>query len=149
EPIFVVAEKKNPWARRRSIELAELVNENWTLPPPHSLIGILAAEAFHARGLEVPRAAVISTSLPMHFAMLATGRYLAIFSKSVVLFNADRLSLKILPVNLLAQSSPVGIVTLKNRTLNPLAKLFIDCARDLSKTFMPAAKKTLARHVTS
>jgi hypothetical protein len=29
---------------------------------------------------------------------------------------------------------PVGIVTLKNRTLSPLAQLFIDRARDLAKS---------------
>jgi hypothetical protein len=33
---------------------------------------------------------------------------------------------------------PVGIVTLKNRTLSPVAKLFIDHARDVAR---PLAKK--------
>ena len=28
---------------------------------------------------------------------------------------------------------PVGIVTLKNRTLSPVAQLFIDCAREVAK----------------
>jgi hypothetical protein len=33
---------------------------------------------------------------------------------------------------------PNGIVTLKNRTLSPVAQLFIDCARELTK---PLAKR--------
>ena len=32
DDIVIVAAKQNPWTRRRRIELAELVNEPWTLP---------------------------------------------------------------------------------------------------------------------
>ena len=38
------------------------------------------------------------------------------------------LSLKPLPIKLNARLRPVGIVTLKNRTQGPVAKLFINCA---------------------
>lgn len=34
--------------------------------------------------------------------------------------------------------SSIGIITLKNRTLSPLAQLFIDCAREVAK---PLAKR--------
>jgi len=40
-PILVAAGARSPWARRRRIELAELVNESWVLPPPDSLFGPL------------------------------------------------------------------------------------------------------------
>jgi DNA-binding transcriptional LysR family regulator len=48
-------------------------------------------------------------------------------------FVARPLSLKIVPVELPVQPWPVGIVTLKNRTLSPVAQLFLDCARKASK----------------
>src|SRR5262245_3738153 len=35
----IVAGAQNPWARRRRIELAELVSESWALPPPESVLG--------------------------------------------------------------------------------------------------------------
>ena len=44
-----------------------------------------------------------------------------------------RLGLKALPIELPIPPRPVGVVTLKTRTLSPLAQLFIDCARNLSK----------------
>jgi hypothetical protein len=44
---------------------------------------------------------------------------------------AKRLSIKILPVKLGPQSSRIGIVTLKNRTISPMAKLFIQGMRDV------------------
>jgi hypothetical protein len=41
--------------------------------------------------------------------------------------------LKILPVTQPFRRAPVGIVTLKNRTITPLAQLFIDEASGLAK----------------
>src|SRR3981189_3716461 len=48
-----------------------------------------------------------------------------------------RPELKVLPVTLPMTRVPVGIVTLKNRTPSPVAKLFIDHARDVAR---PLAK---------
>jgi DNA-binding transcriptional LysR family regulator len=45
---------QNQWVRRRRIELAELASESWTLPPPESVIGSIAMEAFRASGLDYP-----------------------------------------------------------------------------------------------
>jgi DNA-binding transcriptional LysR family regulator len=58
----VAAGAQNQWARRRRIELAELASEPWTLPPQGSVIGTLAMEAFHARGLDYPRTTVVTDS---------------------------------------------------------------------------------------
>src|SRR6266850_543616 len=58
----VVVGAQNPWARRRRIELSELVNEPWALPPPDSVIGSVAMEAFRASGVEYPRTTVVSYS---------------------------------------------------------------------------------------
>jgi hypothetical protein len=41
------------------------------------------------------------------------------------------------PVELPTTRWPIGIITLKKRTLSPLAQLFIECARDIAK---PLAK---------
>src|SRR5262245_10831161 len=57
----VVAGAQNPWARRRKIAFAELVNELWALPPPESAIGAAAVEAFRAAGLDRPRVTVVTT----------------------------------------------------------------------------------------
>jgi hypothetical protein len=42
-----------------------------------------------------------------------------------------------LPVELPVAGVPIGIVTLKNRTPNPVARLFIEHARDIAR---PLAK---------
>src|SRR5215475_11918863 len=53
-------------------------------------------------------------------------------------FPAGQPDIRVLPVELQVAEMPVGVVTLKNRTLGPVAQLFIDCAREVAK---PLAKR--------
>jgi LysR family pca operon transcriptional activator len=75
DDIVAVAAAKNPWARRRRIDLAELVGEPWTLSPPNTGIGAFAESAFCARRLATPQATVITYSMHMWHQPLATGHF--------------------------------------------------------------------------
>jgi hypothetical protein len=66
---------------------------------------------------------------------LATGRFLCMLPESTVRFSGKYLPLKVLPVKLPAPQ-PVRNITLKNRALNPLAKLFVESARALVRQFL-------------
>ncbi|HWL75895.1 MAG TPA: LysR family transcriptional regulator [Burkholderiaceae bacterium] len=148
EPLFddvhvVVAGAQNPWVRRRKIELAELVNEPWVLPSTSSELGTVAKRAFRARGLN-PRATVSSSPTEVRIRMLATGRFLTVVPASILRFPTRRVDIKALPVELSTTRVPVGIVTLKNRTLGAVAQLFIQHTRELAK---PLANKNRKRNV--
>jgi DNA-binding transcriptional LysR family regulator len=130
---FVVAGAGNPWTRRRKIELAELINEPWTHPPLESLPGLRVTDAFRSHNLEVPPAVVTVASVQLQSTLLATGRFLTVLPQTMLYFASKRLGLKALPVKLLVPPWPVGITTLKGRMLNPIAQLFIACARDIAK----------------
>jgi DNA-binding transcriptional LysR family regulator len=134
EPYVIVVGARNRWARRRRIELADLVNERWVLPPSDSLVGSVVVEAFLASGLDYPRASVITYTMPARNALVATGRFLSIVPSSVLRFPNKNPALKVLPINLPTTSRPIGIIRSKNRTLNPVAQLFIDCARDVVRS---------------
>ncbi len=133
EKRFVVAGKRNKWAARRKIALAELVDGPWILAPTELAPGSPVVEAFRARGLDVPRATVLGYSLPLRSRLLATGRFITMVPGSVLRFGAERSSLKVLSVDLPDLRQPVAIVTLKNRTLSPVAMRFIECARAAAK----------------
>lgn len=136
---YVVATgAQSRWMRRRKIELADLVSEPWVLPPPESVIGAVAMEAFRASGLDHPRTTVITVPPDMRIALLATGRFLTIFPASVLRFPVRRPDIQVLRVRLPNASVPGGIVTIKNRPLNPVTQLVIDCAREVAK---PLAKR--------
>ena len=134
----VAAGAQNQWVRRRRIEIAELVNELWVLPPPDSVIGSIVMDAFRASGLDYPRVSVVTDCPHMRISLLATGRFVTIFPASAFRFLTKRSELKVLPVELPMARRPNGIVTLKNRALSPVAQLFIDCAREVAK---PLAKR--------
>ena len=98
------------------------------------------AEAFRASGLQLPRPKVVSFSLHLRNRLLATGRYLSVVPGSLLHFSDVASLLKVVPVKLPIQPRPVAIVTLKDRTLSPIAKLFIDCAHEVTK---PLANATM------
>jgi DNA-binding transcriptional LysR family regulator len=129
----VVAGSQNRWSRRRKVELSELADEPWVLPQPESPTGVAIAEAFHASGLQFPPRGLARGSVHLLCALVAGGPFLGIFPGSLLRFGTNLPSLKILPVELPIPPLPVGIMTLKNRTISPVARLFIDCARELTK----------------
>src|SRR5262249_444044 len=133
DPYWVVVGAQNPWARRRRIDLAELVNEQWVLPPPQSTLGAVVMKTFRASGLAYPRTHVIGEPAELRIRLLATGRFVTMFPDSVMRFSAMRPELKVLPVKQALGSMPVGIVTLKNRTISPLAQMFINTSREVAK----------------
>jgi len=138
-PYFVAAGAMSPWLRRRRIDLADLVDELWVLPPAASRLGSLVGEIFGAKGLTYPRAAVIANGLEMTVNLLSTGRYLTIHPESVLTFPAKHPFIRKLPIELPIVSGPIGILSFKNRALNPAAQLFIEMALEVAK---PLAKRT-------
>jgi len=138
--LFVVAGNNNPWTRRRSVTLKDLVHEPWTIPPLDSYAGALVVDAFKASGLATPHITVAGYGIQLQNALLRTGRFLTAFSGSYLRFNGKSLGLKALPIDLPIPARPIGIVTLKNRTVSPLAAVFIECARTLSKPLAVMSK---------
>jgi DNA-binding transcriptional LysR family regulator len=136
EPLFddrllVVAGTRSKWARRHKIELRELIDEPWVFPSPNTVAAPLVAEVFRTLDLEPPRATVASSSMAMNIHLVTAGTFLALLPASTVLFS-KHLPLKVLPVALPDQSRPIMIISLKNRELGPVAKLFVENARALT-----------------
>ena len=135
DPLVVVAGATSSWARRRALELVELIGEKWILYPPKEIPGIFIEEAFRKQGLRLPSASVLTYSFQLRDMLLMTGNYLSIVAASAVpIFNAKRVVVKVLPIDLGAQAKarPVAIFTLKNRTLSPVTDVFIDCVRTVA-----------------
>ena len=133
ETFLVFAGLQNPWARRRRVGLADLMDEAWVLPPYDSVPGALIAEMFRASGLEPPRASVATISANLSAALVATGKFVGLLPRSVLHFSAKRLALKMLPVRLPERRISVSIITVRKRTLSPLAGLFVECARETAR----------------
>jgi DNA-binding transcriptional LysR family regulator len=131
---YVVAAGDNsPWLRRRRLKLADLMDELWLLPAPDDAFGPFVAEAFRASGLTYPRTAVFSSALEIRANLLKTGRYLTIFPDFWLQLPEPHPFIQKLPVELPVVGGPIGVLTLKNRALSPVAQLFIEAAREVAK----------------
>jgi DNA-binding transcriptional LysR family regulator len=134
EPFFVVAGLKSPWARRRRIQMSELLEERWIFPSPDSIPGHLVAEMFAGLHLPMPRASVVNLSIQFVTNSLATGGFVALLPRYVARFSVKHLPLKMLPVALPNRRVTVAIVTVRDRSVSPLAKLLIEEIRATARS---------------
>jgi DNA-binding transcriptional LysR family regulator len=134
DELVVAAGTGSRWARRRKIDLAELINERWILTAPDAWNQKHVAEAFQSLGLDLPQISVRTFSVHLRTNLLATGSFITVLPRSVLRLDANLHLLKILPIKLPGLHWPIAIVTLKKRTLSPVVEHFIKCARDVAKS---------------
>jgi DNA-binding transcriptional LysR family regulator len=142
DPYLLVVSENSKWARRRKVELADLVDEPFIVPPADAWGGALVADAFRRHGLRVPNFTISTLSISLRNEMVGSGRFVTLLTNSVIRTFAKRYALKVLPIKLPAHRSPIGIVTLKNRTLGPAAQVFVECAREVAKVRTAALRKS-------
>ncbi len=128
----VMAGEQNKWIRRRKIKLAKLMAEPWVLPPPESDIGRSIGELLRKHGVELPQRRVETFSIPLSHHLLATGQFLTMHPV-VMARLGNYLPLRRLDVEFAGVNRPVGVMVVRHRTLSPLARVVIDCARELAK----------------
>jgi len=140
DAVKVVTGSKNPLARRRSIALADLMDESWLLSSPDSYFGGVQAGVFRASGLEPPQTTVTVAEYHLRVELLATNRHVTILPGFSIVLPRPHPGLVALAVKLRVASDPVGIVTLKNRSLSPAAQLFIERVRELTRPLTKSTK---------
>jgi DNA-binding transcriptional LysR family regulator len=133
EPMFVVTGRHSRWARRRKIEISELLADRWIMPELDNVVGALIRDGFRSSGLPLPIAQVTANSMAVRTRLAATGRFLTMLPGSMLHFCVERRALKILPVRLPMESEAVEIITLKNRKPNALVTLLMDELRSVTK----------------
>ena len=139
EAIVVAAGRTHRFARRRKLGLEELADDYWILAPPHTVVRDLVGGAFRALKMEPPRLSVTTYSMQLRMQLLTTGNYVSPVPASLLHYNAERWSLCALPVAI-GKPPPVVVVTLKQRTLSPVAALFIDHVRAVTKELRRASR---------
>jgi DNA-binding transcriptional LysR family regulator len=134
EPNVVVAGSASHWAKRRNLTLADLIGEPWVLAQPGSLARSLQDEVFRNSGLESPPATVVTVSLHLYMRVIETGRWVGLVPASVMRFGGRQMQIKVLPVKIVSPPAPVGFITVRDRTLTPLAERFIECTRKVANS---------------
>jgi len=142
EPFLVLADARSKWARRRTLALAELVDEPWVLPPYDTAPGAMIAQLFRDFGIAPPEPSVVTLLVQLTVNLIASGQFVGMLPASAARFSAPRVGLAILPINAPAQRTGTSIITVKGRTLVPPAALFIDCVRTMGRALSGPFRRT-------
>jgi DNA-binding transcriptional LysR family regulator len=139
--IRVVAGLGSPWSRRHRIDLAELHDEPWLLPESDNIATALVAEGFRSSGLTPPVPQVVSNSVTLRVRLVETGGFIAALPESTLRFGAERMRIKILPIELKMAEPPAVAISLKHRTPNPIAKLFVEELRAFAEPLLKGSPR--------
>jgi DNA-binding transcriptional LysR family regulator len=135
DPHVVVVGAKSPWIKRRNVTLADLAGEPWIIPAS-LIVRDIMHEAFEAHGLRVPPGKIVSSFVLMRNHLLATGRFLTVLPASVLQYNAKQWGLRALPIKLGTKPRPIAIIMLKNRSVSPAVRLFVEHLRVTAKSYL-------------
>jgi len=133
DALAIITSADNPLTRRRSLSLQDVADEPWVMFPSDSFFGSLVESLFRANGHDLPRLTTTSWSFNMQMEMLATGRFLTVLPGFLLRLPGRYPRLKAAPVAFPNAATPIGIITLKGRTLTPLAQRFIETVRALAR----------------
>jgi DNA-binding transcriptional LysR family regulator len=139
DELVVAADMHSPWARRRKLDLVDLAEVPWILAPS-GFSNVVLAEAFRARGLDMPKVSLKTFSIHIRANLIAGSSFVTTLPRSVLDYYAHRLPLKALPIALPARPWPLVMVTLKGRTVSPVVERFIECAREVAKSMADRSK---------
>jgi DNA-binding transcriptional LysR family regulator len=127
--LYVVAGSRNPWVRRRAVQLSDLADERWALPPLESVIGINVAAAFRRCGLRFPPNGAATGSIQMVSWLVETSSFIAIHPASVLHFAESYRRVRHVNIDLQIPTWPIGIMKLKKRPPRPVVQLFVEQLR--------------------
>jgi DNA-binding transcriptional LysR family regulator len=147
DELCVICSKRNKWSRQRGVKLADLVGELWVLPSASGFLFRVMQKAFAAEGLDMPRATVTTKSTYALSVLVANGPFLAIHPGTMLTTPNDHPQLAAVDVRLRETRGPIGLITLKGRSLSPVAKLFLQVGAQVVKSIRPARSRAAARKV--
>jgi molybdate transport repressor ModE-like protein len=122
--LAIAAASTHPLTRKRTIALADLMNERWVLSPPDAYLGRLVTQMFRAHELEPPAATVTTVSVQMRVSLLESGRFLGVYSTAMLHSPANKDKLRALNVDIKEVAGPMAAITQKKRQFTGPMKLF-------------------------
>lgn len=131
ERLLVVAGQANPLASQPPASLADLLDAAWIMSSQELKPGAPVHQAFHALGLGMPKVRMLTNSVNLRFSLLPEGRFVTFMPGSILRYGPPRPSLAVLPIAMPIWAVPVALISLKHRTLSPMAQQFAATAREI------------------
>ncbi len=143
EPHSLIGRAGHPLASRSDLQLAELAQQGWILPPVASIMRDRITALFLSQGLEQPGETVSTMALPTIASLLAGSDMVAPLPVELVQPYLDSGLLTVLPYDLSLRMDMYGIITRKQHQLSPGAAAMLAAMREVVAERYPAGAATI------
>jgi LysR family transcriptional regulator of gallate degradation len=127
--LCVVARAGHPLARRKRLQMPELIAERWILPRPNALARPQFDSNFRQLGLEPPVPSIETGDLSIVRQLLCVSDLLAVTSPYQISFELRSGLIVELPVKFSGESREVGFIVREGAMLSPAALAVLDAVR--------------------
>jgi DNA-binding transcriptional LysR family regulator len=129
EPACVVVRQGHPLLERKDLQLQDLAERPWILPPHGSVLRHRFDMMFRRAGLQPPVNVVDTTALLLITALLQQTESLHVMPLEVAQYYAALNVMKILPIELPCKMDAFGIIRQQDHLLSPGADLLLKAVR--------------------
>lgn len=125
EPVCIVSRVDHPLLSHASLQLHDIVDYPWILPPGGSILRHRFDIMFLRAGLDKPANVVDTTSLLLVTSLLQQTDTLHVIPREVAQYFTSLNALSILPIELPCKMDAFGIILQKDSILSPSANLLL------------------------
>jgi DNA-binding transcriptional LysR family regulator len=129
EPVCAVARVGHPLLTALGLELKDIAQSAWILPPQGSVLRHRCDMMFRRAGLEPPNNVVDTTALLLIIVLLQQTDSVHVMPVEVARFYASLNILSILPIDLPCKMDAFGIITQHGHLLSPGADMLLTAIR--------------------
>ncbi len=134
----------HPLVGRDDLQLAELVEQSWIVPPTGSILRDRLTALFLSAGLAPPAETVETLAVPLVVALLTDTDMLVALPKELVQAQLVAGELVALPFDLKLRMDAYGIITRRGHVLSPGAEILADALREAATAELDASRKRQA-----
>ena len=128
----VVVNATHPLADASSLELKDLMDYSWILPPSSSVLMQYFEGLLRRQKLEMMSNPIETVALPVLTSLIQQTNMVALLETDVAQIYAKHGMMKMLPIELDFDMDPYCIITAQNRALSPSVQLALSVLKELS-----------------
>jgi len=137
----LIVRATHPLVGRADLQLAELVEQSWIVPPAGSILRDRLTALFLSEGLDPPVETVETLSVPLVVSLLTNTDILVALPKELVQAQLAAGEQVALPFDLKLRMDVYGIITRQGHVLSPGAEIMVDALREAAAVELAASRK--------
>jgi DNA-binding transcriptional LysR family regulator len=137
----LIVRASHPLVGRADLQLAELVEQSWIVPPTGSILRDRLTALFLSEGLDPPMETVETLAVPLVVSLLTNTDMVVALPRELVQGQIAAGELVALPFDLKLRMDVYGIITRQGHVLSPGAEILVDALREAAAAELAASRR--------